>query len=392
MSKVPKYQWLLLLVLLGACIGIAKQYEVDIKTVYAVASVKNVAESYVQQGNDAGRYFYGPFSLILLRPLGFLSFVQAKWVWIGLQVFCFFVFFHFLYRFFPEIKESFVLWLLVFIFAINPVHNNFQSNNIQLMLMAALMYAEVLSEEEGKKPFFAGVIVSLLASIKIFPAFIGLYYFLTKQKAVKAGLIAGALFALLSPFFFFGIETTLRFYHDFRVNVSSYQADNELSRPDILSLASWVNTLTANQIFFGKESLATALFIGISLLFFLVAWAVKENKAVSFSVWALGLLLMAVLTPSARVHFWVFAVPAFAVLALNFVQKKQWDQPKGILFLLSLGMMCLTTQAILGKEWNDSLEQIRIPLLGLFILGGILLGEIFREGFKRPEIKAKEIC
>ena len=378
--KIPKYQWVLTIALLAACIGIAKQYEVDFKTVYAVAIVENVQESYVQQPTyHAGRYFYGPFSLILIRPFGLFSYEVSRWIWIALQTFCFFVFFRFLYRFYPDLKKSFVFWILSFIFLINPVHGNFQSNNIQLMLMAALMFAESLSTQTKQHRFFAGFIVSLIASIKIFPAFIGLYYLITKKKEVSYGLFGGALFALAMPVFFYGWDTNVRFFHDFIANVSTYEADNELTRPDILSLASMVTTYTDGVVFVGKQYLASVLFIAISLLFFAIAYVLRKTDEVSTSVWALGMMLMAILTPSARVHFWVFCVPAFCEVASQFDRKSLFTRWEGYLLVLSLLMVSFTTESIIGKNLNDYCEYLRVPLVGLFLLSGLLLRRISRK-------------
>ncbi len=375
MFKAPKYQWLLTIALLAACIGIAKQYEVDVTTIYAVASIKDVAESYVQQGNHAGRFFYGPFSLSLIRPLGVFSFVQTKWIWIALQTLCFFTLFHFLYRLYPEIKKSFLFWILTFIFLINPIHNNFQSNNIQLMLMAVMVFAEGLSEGNRRQQFFSGFLLSLIASIKIFPAFICLFYFLSKRKSVVLGLLAGGIFALVSPFLFFGVDTTFRLYRDFVTNVSSYQADNELTRHDILSLASTITTWTEGKVFYGKEWLSTFLFVTFSSSYFLVVWLARKSKSVQRDLWAIGLLLMGVLTPSARVHFWVFAIPAFCQALQNLGVEKVFRSTKGGLLLLSLFLIAFTTQAIWGKNLNDHLEYLRVPIVGLFLLCTVLAAQ-----------------
>ncbi len=377
MHKIPKYQWVLIFALLAACIGIAKQYEVDYKTVYAVAIVKNVQESYQQQNTyHAGRYFYGPFSLLLIRPFGLFSYEVSKWLWIALQTFCFFVFFNFLYKFYPSLKKSFPFWLLTFIFLINPVHGNFQSNNIQLMLMAVFLYAEQLSRGDDKQQFFAGFLLSLIASIKIFPAFICLFYLLTKRKPVILGLVSGALFALLAPIVAYGWDTNVRFFHDFVANVSTYEADNELTRPDILSLASMVATYTENKVFLGKQYLATALFVGISSLFFITVLICRKLRDTHIALWSMGMILMALLTPSARVHFWVFCVPAFCETAKKIDANKSYFKAEGLALFLSLFMVAFTTESIVGKTLNDYFEYIRIPILGLFVLVFLLMLQI----------------
>lgn len=377
MGKIPKYQYFLTFILLVACVAIAHQYEVDFKTVYAVATVQNVAESYVQQPTyNAGRFFYGPFSLLLIRPFGLFSYETARWLWIALQTFCFVVFFNFLYRFYPELKTSFPFWLLAFIFLINPVHGNFQSNNIQLMLMAAFMYAEALSHRSEKSQFFSGFIISLLASIKIFPAFIGLFYLLTKKKPTLFGLFSGALFAILLPIAAFGWDTNVRFFHDFITNVSTYEADNELTRPDILSLASMVATYTEGKVFIGKQYLASALFVALSSLFFLVVFLARKARELQYPLWVLGMLLMSLLTPSARVHFWVFGVPAFCEVIKRIELEGGYKRVKGIVLILSLFMIAFTTETVIGKPLNDYMEYLRVPMIGLFLVALILFLEI----------------
>ena len=92
-------------------------------------------------------------------------------------------------------------WILVWIVAINPIHNNFQSNNIQLMLACVLLLAEILAQKKNPAlQTLGGSLCSLAAAIKVFPLFIAVYYLLVKPRPVRLGVILGLVFWDFCPY------------------------------------------------------------------------------------------------------------------------------------------------------------------------------------------------
>ena len=196
---MPAYRKFLLGLLLVPCWIISFPFDVDLRVMHGVGRwlYSDLGKVY----NDPaaiGRFFYGPIFLLLLKPVGYFSYPVAQWIWLALQTASYVIFWWALLRLFPVLlsRKSSVVWWLCFITAINPIHNNFQSGNIQLMLAAALLTSEVLYEKGDAGKFFAGVVVMLAAAIKIFPIFIVGLYLLRGKRSAMAGLAAGALLSV----------------------------------------------------------------------------------------------------------------------------------------------------------------------------------------------------
>lgn len=360
---------ILLFLLLIPCWVIAAQYEIDLVNLHFVAKVlhTDLTRVYAQNGT-LGRYYYGPFSLILIHPLGLLSFPIVKWFWIGLQTLSYLFFWLGLFRLYPKLWERkyFWAWVVVWILAINPIHNNFQSNNIQLMLAAVLVWAEIFRQSERSSgPFVAGVLVALMAAIKLFPAFIAVLYFLGTSPKVRWGLIIGSAIALIAPFLFYGWNDGLFLTQDFYRNLTTYGAENPLNRtPDILCLPSLLERVGVSAT--GVRWLG----IGIAALFFWVAYRYPRlhDNVGSRELWGVGMALMTFLNPSSRPHYFIFYVPAMASLAEFALATSPVRKGATAGIVLSLLLIAFTMEGVVGKHWNNQMEFWNFPTYGMAIL------------------------
>lgn len=375
-------KWFLLAALLVPCWVIGIKYEIDLVVLHATAQFLNsdLTRVYAQNG-ILGRYFYGPFSLILIKPLGYLSFPTVKYFWLCLQTLSYFVFWHTLTQLYPILNnpKAFWGWLLVWIMAINPIHNNFQSNNIQLMLATVLVLAESLCQKPSKKAqIWGGLLVAFTAGIKVFPAFLVVYYFIAKSSSTRKGIIIGCLIVALSPFVVLGPSKAYFLYQGFIGNLTTYSADNSLTKTnDILCLPS----LLARWGFTSSQSNALVLFL--SALFFV--WVFLRKSRPNFTsiepyllafAWTLSVLL----NPSTRPHYFIFYVPAYCIL-INRLQLKDWSKTAiGCLTLVSALLIAFTAEGVVGKPLNELLEAASIPTYGMLILCLSLLFALRNEG------------
>jgi hypothetical protein len=365
----------LLGILLIPCWVIAWKYDIDLVNLHVAAQFSNsdLSRVYAQNGNY-GRWFYPPFSVALIKPLGLFSYSAVKWFWIPLQTFAYFVFWTFLYRIYPGLPKMTLGWILVWIVSINPIHNNYQSNNIQLMLAAMLVVAEYWSySKDSKKLLWSGALVAFAASIKMFPLFLVPLYLILKPWKVRVGVVAGLAFAQLLPFVVFGPQGGMDLYHYFLQNLGTYEQDNSLTKiPDILCLPSLsARFFTGMGLGDHVKWINKLLVLGISGVFFL--WVIfrknltEKNQRFSVHVWALAMALMALLNPSTRPHYFIFYVPAFASL-VELIK----DNPGRRWLTFSTGVSCLliafTAEGVVGKSWNESLESASIPTWGMIIL------------------------
>lgn len=369
----------LLGLLLIPCWIIAAKYDIDLVNLYAAQGFAQSDPSRIYAYNgDLGRYFYGPFSLVVFGPLAWLDFGTVKAIWIGLQTLSYLGFWYLLYRLYPALldRKAWLGWLAVFILAINPIHNNFQSNNIQLMLGVMILFAEWWSgSHSSKKQFLAGAVLSFAAAIKVFPLFICAFYLLTKPTRVRQGVLAGGLFTLLVPIIPFGFFTSVVLFQDFVANLGTYNVENSFTRvPDILCLPSLLA-----RVFSGLSPQALSLvtrgaILAVSGAFFL--WVLQLRKLSEWNssrlgihVWALALTLMTFLNPSTRPHYFLFYIPAVASLAemalsLSSIYRR-W-----VLGFLTMGILFIafTAQGVTGKDLNDWLEATNFPTYGAAFL------------------------
>jgi hypothetical protein len=375
---------LLCFALLIAGVVIAARYEIDFPTLWRTAVL--VFEGKLDQvyAPFTGRYFYPPFSLILIEPLGALGFPLAKWIWIALQSVAFVGFWKYLGRLYPFLNSeaNFWSWVLIFIVSINPLHNNFQSNNIQTMLAAGLLGCEYLSRGKSKGQFWAGFICALIGAIKIFPLFIAGYYFVSRPRPTKVGVASGMVASLLLPFLFFGKTGGVLLFTAFSKNLTTYNQDNSpIGTPDILCLPSLIARLAGGASYTGLLIKISVLLI--AAVFYAWAYAVSRRtqttpKDENLHFWALALALSAFLNPSTRPHYFQFFVPAYcSVLQLikEKANRKGWLQ---VSVALSVLLVAFTAEGVVGHDLNDRLEFLSLPTYGMLILCGVLAVSLFR--------------
>lgn len=223
-----------------------------------------------------------------------------------------------------------------------------------------------------------GLLVAFTAGIKVFPAFLVVYYFIAKSSSTRKGIIIGCLIVALSPFVVLGPSKAYFLYQGFIGNLTTYSADNSLTKTnDILCLPS----LLARWGFTSSQSNALVLFL--SALFFV--WVFLRKSRPNFTsiepyllafAWTLSVLL----NPSTRPHYFIFYVPAYCIL-INRLQLKDWSKTAiGCLTLVSALLIAFTAEGVVGKPLNELLEAASIPTYGMLILCLSLLFALRNEG------------
>lgn len=383
-KKIP---YALLGILLIPCWIIAAQYNIDLVNLYAAAGFTHTDLSRVYAFNEnLGRYFYGPFSLVLISPLAHLSFTGIKIFWIILQTLSYGIFWYALYQLYPVLKEKkFLLsWLLIWIVSINPIHNNFQSNNIQLMLAAALLLAELKTRQDSAfSQGLAGILVAFCSMIKVFPFFIAVFYLLVKPRWVKAGVLLGLVLATVLPFLFFGFDNGFMLHREFLSNLSTYSHENSLTRvSDILCLPSMITRILSPGTLPPEkwvESIAKGATLLFSAVFFL--WVSLQflkhqlrDPRYSLHVWAFALAMMVFLNPSSRPHYFIFYIPIFCSVLELFLGEGRKSFAMALVWTSTL-LIAFTTDFFIGKSLNDTLEFKNIPTVGfILVIFALMLG------------------
>jgi hypothetical protein len=366
--------FLLLIILLIPCWGIALKPGGDLG-VYYQASVwlqKGWVTKLYSDNAEIGNFFYGPFGLALLKPLALLSFSGANLLWLGLQTLSYFGFWFFLFKIFPELLSPLKkgLFLLVWVVSIKPIHASFQSHNVQLIFAAILAASEWGSRSESAfQKWLSGIAVALVASIKIYPAFIALYYLLKRPKEVKMGLLLGGLISLLIPLEVFGFSTGLSLPKLFIDNLLHYHQVYDLAKDTVsLSLPSLLATyLPQSWIHRG----AISLIVGLISLWFFTDTFLSRLRVLSNEEryhWAFLWSMMGLLNSTTRPDYFIYFVPAFTSLPL-LIEKEKMTKVYYIGLTVSVLLIAFITEWVLGsRELTHHLESLRVPVLGVLLL------------------------
>ncbi len=369
-----KLPFILLFILLIPCWGISWKPGGDLG-VYYKASLwlqKGWVTKLYSDNAEIGNFFYGPFGLSLLKPLALLSFSNANILWLILQTVSYLFFWRFLFKIFPELLSPQRTWLflLVWLVSIKPIHASFQSHNVQLIFAALLAGAEWGSRSSKRSTkLISGALVTLVASIKIYPSFIAIYYLIKRKTSVKAGLLLGGIISLVIPVIIFGFSTGVSLPGQFIHNALNYHHVYDLAKDTVsLSFPSLLATwLPQSWINHGAISLMT----GISSLLFFIWIALTASKVSPHeerNFWAFLWAMMGLLNSTTRPDYFIYFVPAFTSLPLliEIASKKGLYQ---IGLVISVALISFITEWTLGsRDLTHHLESLRVPVIGILLL------------------------
>lgn len=373
-NKTQNLPFILVLLLLIPCWGIAWKPGGDLGVYYRASTwlLQGWVSKLYSENAEIGNFFYGPFGLSLLKPLALLSFDKANLLWLILQTMAYLFFWRNLFFIFPELlqPEKLRLFLLVWLVSIKPIHASFQSHNVQLIFAALLSWVEISRfSEKNFLQAAAGSVVTLLTSIKIYPAFLTIYYLIRGSGGVRLGLFFGGLVSILVPMVVFGFSAGLSLPFQFVENAVKYHQVYDLAKDVVsLSLPSLLATwLPKNWVAGGAIGLTTLL---ISTLFFL--WVYLSSRKLkpkdNRHLWAFGWSMMGLLNSTTRPDYFIYFVPAFAslpILTSHSIGKNRYRL--GI--TISVLLIAFITEWTLGsRELTHYLEGLRVPVLGVLLL------------------------
>lgn len=145
------------------------------------------------------RYIYPPFPAWLLQPLGWLSFEQARWIWLGVNVSALLIAIGALHVRFG-LDRRFTLSLLVWIWLAPPVYDTLLLGQVSIVLMSltAVAVTASTSGERRWSDLLAGICLGIAAAVKLYPALLVLPYLAVRRWRVvaAAGLTAAGASAV----------------------------------------------------------------------------------------------------------------------------------------------------------------------------------------------------
>lgn len=334
--------------------------------------------------NDAlGRFYYTPLILIVFQWMGNLSISTNHVLWLCFHSASFLIFWVCLNRLYPTLfkGDPWWGWIVVWILSINPIHANFQCQNIQLPLMAVLLFCEVLRDQKSLAAQWAGgALWAFVAPVKLFTLFMTCFYFLVANQVTRRGILAGLFASLALPLVFFGPDNGLLLYKRLYWSLITYHGTYPLGeRPELLSLPSlltkWGGLFVPRILI---QPVVTLFTCGFGLLFFVFVWKKRGNRSPEFQrhLWALSVSLMVLLNSTSRPDYFIFYVPALCSLVELWRSAKD-DRLLPVGILVSLLLIAFTSEWVVGsKAVNNQVESWRVPVVGMVLLCAMLSGKL----------------
>ncbi len=334
-----------------------------------------------------GRFYYLPHILIPFHWMGHLNRNTAHVLWLFCLTLSYVSFWGLLYCLYPSLfnnrarLRARLSWIVLWIVSIAPIHASFQCQNIQLFIAATLLICEWLRQQGKSAQFLAGILCTLVATLKLYPLFIVGYYLLVGPKFLRRGIGIGILLVFALPLAYFGGAEGLSLFERCGSSLGTYHGTYPLAqRPELLSLPSLFASWTEKSLPAELRTLNGIILVGaIALAFYAYTWKMRKS-AVCFQthLWALAMGLSVLLNSTSRQDYFIFYLPSFAsVMALSLEKRPHWLVYLGT--TVGVLLMSFTTEwVVFSKSLNDQLELWRIPVLGMLSICGVLASFIVR--------------
>jgi hypothetical protein len=377
------WKWALIFLLLALCIGIGIRFDVECVTYFFTARFAHYDITKVYGQNwDLGPYFYGPVTLPFLLPFHSVGYPFFKTVSMVVDSLCFLATWWVMHQLFPSLRsqKNVLGWLLLWILAINPFHHHFQSHNVQVLLAGILFVAEYLAvQSSGRSRFAGGFLCAVAAMSKLYPMLLAAYYLTARPKEVRSGVIAGGIFSIVFPLLVFGPTDGIFLFREFIEGLFGYEAAghgaNSLAKTsEILCLPSLVARLMPEGTWLHAYEgvIGKFLFLSIAGAFLFFGWKTRKSEKINPSwTWAIGAGLMVFLYPPSRAHYFMFYLPAFAILNEIYYSSESSIKTRYTVLvgmILPVIFMALTVDFVVGKYRNNEYDFANVPTYGMIIL------------------------
>jgi Glycosyltransferase family 87 len=307
--------------------------------------------------------FSYPNGMLAWNLLSFVALAVALWLIVrGLRL---------------PVEPWMVFPLIVVALLCNPFRQQVNHGQLNLMLLAVIVGA--WAAERSSRLRAAGALIGLAAAIKLFPAFLLLYYAVRRRWEVVMWGLAAFFLATLLSIAVLGVEALTSYVRDVMPAVSGYR---NLSVNASLQgfWMKWfdegaIHPLTVPRLpdippLFEHPVLATSGFM-LSALMVLWAWTRAVRRLEPDLAFGLTLITMLMLSPVTWDHYFLLLLLPVVLLWRTFPEPR-WERIALILFLIPLAMSP-TTFATASTGTNTFVALVGVSvhffaLTGLFLL------------------------
>lgn len=346
---------------------------------------------------DGFHYYYSILFAILIYPLTFLSFHEANFVWLSINV----IFLYRLYVLFNQFygikllskKQQNVFWLLTLLFSARLVLENMHVGQMTICLLYLCL--EGLHQINQQKTVKGSALIALGINIKLMPLVILPY--LIYRAYFKASLFIILFYALLFflPILFIGydynnqlitswfnlinpantrhiLDVGERSFHGLSTLLSVLLIENT-GEQFILNIKRNILNLTLEQL--KLALLITRLALVSFTLYFIRSLPFKSSNG-NQQIWEFSyiLLLIPLIFPHQQHYAFLFIIPAYAYCLLQIITHYHlFSKPVKVILISSMSIIyILVNLNLLIGEYKPYYEHFKILTFGALFLIPVL--------------------
>jgi hypothetical protein len=202
---------------------------------------------------------------------------------------------------------------------------------------------------------------------------VAVYYFLTKSRWVRAGLVSGLVLALSAPFVDFGFANGFALYQSFLNSLGRYHESNSfVESTNLQCLPSLLARILPLAFVQGPYFSVVSNGLSLALALALLAFIFRKGRRITDpvfrnSLWALVLCLMIFINPSSLGHYLVFFIPAVAA-GLELLSRLDHARAEGMLLWLGALILMLVVDGMIGRTASHALQNMGMPAVGMLVV------------------------
>ncbi|MBA2421806.1 MAG: DUF2029 domain-containing protein [Chitinophagales bacterium] len=351
--------------------------------------------------NVPTQYGYSPLFATLLIPFTYLASWLPPLLFLLADVVMLFRIFRLIARLLKiDLLPNKLLWLgLVLVFSLRFILHNFEMVQLNILLLW-LTFEGLYRIFFGNNKWIGASLLSAGINFKILPIVFIPYILYRRELKASTMVAVFSIFFLWLPSVFFGFNFNLQLHEDWLTIINplntQYNADQNSESCRLHGLAALIAAYFTNNnntdfqwpTFPLREPIIEVIINISRLILILITFFFLQSKPFLrfksphhfVTETAYIFLITTLIFPQQNKWAFVYIIPALAIifhsLLKNTNRKSLWSIfPLSVVFILTT----LTTDGIIGKNWNNITECMKLVTIGIILIIPILMQKIEKE-------------
>jgi hypothetical protein len=351
--------------------------------------------------NVPTQYGYSPLFATLLIPFTYLASWLPPLLFLLADVVMLFRIFRLIARLLKiDLLPNKLLWLgLVLVFSLRFILHNFEMVQLNILLLW-LTFEGLYKIFFGNNKGIGACLLSAGINFKILPIVFIPYILYRRELKASTMVAVFSIFFLWLPSVFFGFNFNLQLHEDWLTIINplntQYNADQNSESCRLHGLAALIAAYFTNNnnadfqwpTFPLREPIIEVIINISRLILILITFFFLQSKPFLrfkspyhfVTETAYIFLITTLIFPQQNKWAFVYIIPALAIifhsLLKNTNRKSLWSIfPLSVVFILTT----LTTDGIIGKNWNNITECMKLVTIGIILIIPILMQKIEKE-------------